>query len=82
MTPLRRRMIEDMQLRGLTPRTQQVYLDAITNLARHYPTNIPYLAHSSPFILLFLSFNSPPMMPYHGFMAERDFQKPSSQDLQ
>jgi len=36
MTPLRRRMIEDMQLRGLTPRTQQVYLDAITNLARHY----------------------------------------------
>ena len=36
MTPLRRRMIEDMQLRGLTPKTQKVYLDAITKLARHY----------------------------------------------
>jgi site-specific recombinase XerD len=29
-------MIEDMQLRGFTPSTQQVYLDAIKNLARHY----------------------------------------------
>ena len=36
MTELRRRMIEDMQLRGLTPGTQRVYLDAIKHLARHY----------------------------------------------
>jgi site-specific recombinase XerD len=36
MTELRRRMIEDMQLRGLTPKTQKVYLDAIAKLARHY----------------------------------------------
>ena len=36
MTPLRRRMNEDMQLRGLTPKTQKVYLDAIAKLARHY----------------------------------------------
>ena len=28
MTELRRRMIADMQLRGFTPGTQQVYLDA------------------------------------------------------
>ena len=26
MTPLRRRMLEDMQLRGLAPATQQAYL--------------------------------------------------------
>jgi hypothetical protein len=48
---------------------------------RLYPVNIPYLAHSSPFILLFLPFNSPPIIPYLWFRAERDFQKPSSQVL-
>jgi site-specific recombinase XerD len=36
MTELRRRMIADMQLRGLAPGTQQTYLEAIKNLARHY----------------------------------------------
>ena len=46
-----------------------------------YPKNIPYLAHSSPFILLFLPFNSPPIIPYHWFMAERNFKEPSSQVL-
>ena len=36
MTKLRRRMIEDMQLRGLAPRTQESYLAAVSGLARHY----------------------------------------------
>ena len=36
MTELRRRMIEDMQLRGLVGGTQKTYLDAIRQLARHY----------------------------------------------
>lgn len=36
MTKLRRRMIEDMQLHGLLPGTQQTYLDAVKNLAKHY----------------------------------------------
>jgi len=36
MTELRQRMIEDMRLRGLAEGTQQVYLDAIKHLARHY----------------------------------------------
>jgi len=35
MTPLRQRMIETMQLRGLTPRTQESYLSAVYQLARH-----------------------------------------------
>ena len=36
MTPLRQRMIEDMQLRGLAPQTQRAYLSAIRQLAGHY----------------------------------------------
>ncbi len=36
MTPLRQRMIDDMQLRGLAPRTQEAYLGAVQQLARHF----------------------------------------------
>ncbi len=43
MTPLRQRMIEDMQLRGLSLHTQRAYVQAIELLARHY--------HKSPDLL-------------------------------
>jgi integrase/recombinase XerD len=36
MNALRRRMLEDLQLRGLAPKTQQCYLDAVKHLAHHY----------------------------------------------
>ena len=36
MTPLRQRMIEDMQLRGLSARTQGCYVAAVRQLAEHY----------------------------------------------
>lgn len=36
MTPLRQRMIEDMQLRGLSPNTQKTYLHQVSLLAQHY----------------------------------------------
>jgi integrase/recombinase XerD len=36
MTALRRRMLEDLQLHGLAPKTQQCYLDAVKHLAQHY----------------------------------------------
>lgn len=36
MTPLRQRMTEDMQLRGLSPNTQRSYLSYVSLLARHY----------------------------------------------
>ena len=36
MTPLRQRMLEDMQLRGLAPRTQGCYVQAVVQFARHY----------------------------------------------
>src|SRR5215813_11567450 len=36
MTSLRRRMLEDLQLRGLAPTTQQCYLEAVKHLAQYY----------------------------------------------
>jgi len=36
MTPLRQRMLEDMQLRGLAARTQESYLAAVQQLAVHF----------------------------------------------
>ena len=36
MTSLRQRMIEDLQLRGLSPRTQDAYVRAVRLLAEHY----------------------------------------------
>jgi hypothetical protein len=36
MTTLRSRMIEDMTLAGLLPRTQEVYIQAVRRLAAHY----------------------------------------------
>lgn len=36
MTPLRRRMTEDMQLRGLSPATQRAYLRHVSQLAQFY----------------------------------------------
>ena len=38
MSPLRHRMIEDMQVRNLSPYTQRNYLYAIARLARHFAT--------------------------------------------
>ena len=35
MTPLRRRMLEDMQLRGFSARTQECYASAVRQLAEH-----------------------------------------------
>lgn len=36
MTELRRRMVEDMQLRGLAKNTQQSYMDSVRILAKYY----------------------------------------------
>lgn len=36
MSPLRQRMIEDMQLRGYSARTQECYVRAVRQLAEHY----------------------------------------------
>jgi hypothetical protein len=44
MTPLRQRMIEDMQLRNLSTQTQRAYLHYITGLARFYQTSPEHLS--------------------------------------
>ncbi len=36
MTPLRQRLLEDLQLRGLSERTQEMYVRAVRQLADHY----------------------------------------------
>ena len=36
MTPLRKRMIDDLQLRGMSERTQEMYVRAVRQLAEHY----------------------------------------------
>jgi integrase/recombinase XerD len=36
MTPLRKRMTEDLQLKGYSERTQQMYVRAVRQLAEHY----------------------------------------------
>ena len=35
MTPLRKRMTEDLQLKGYSPKTQALYLQAVQKLAQH-----------------------------------------------
>ena len=42
-TPLRQKLIEDLQLHGLSSRTQEMYVSAVRKLAEHYrksPDNI------------------------------------------
>ena len=36
MTKLRERMLEDMQLRGFSERTQECYTRSVRQLAQHY----------------------------------------------
>jgi integrase/recombinase XerD len=36
MTPLRRRMIDDMRIRNLSPHTQRSYLEHVSRFARHF----------------------------------------------
>jgi integrase/recombinase XerD len=56
MSPLRRRMIDDMQIRNLTPNTQRVYVAQVVRFACHFrkspellgPPEIGTLAQFAP----------------------------------
>ena len=36
MTPRRQRMLEDMQIRNLSPHTQRAYVENVARFARHF----------------------------------------------
>ncbi|MBK7181123.1 MAG: site-specific integrase [Chloroflexi bacterium] len=44
MTPLRQRMLEDMQLRGLAPKTQEAYVTAVRQLAEYYDKSPEFIS--------------------------------------
>ena len=54
MTPLRQRMLEDMQLRGLSARTQECYVAAVRQFAEHSHTRPDHLTEE-PLRQYFLS---------------------------
>jgi FKBP-type peptidyl-prolyl cis-trans isomerase (trigger factor) len=41
MSALRTRMIEDMQLAGLSAKTQEIYQQAVTGVVKHYHNRSP-----------------------------------------
>ena len=43
MTPLRLRMIEDMQIRNLAPETQKSYTEQVARFARHFDRSPEHL---------------------------------------
>jgi site-specific recombinase XerD len=53
MTPLRRRVIEDMRLRNLADRTIEIYVDRVAAFARHFGTSPEHLGpeHIRAFLL-------------------------------
>ncbi len=44
MTPLRQKMIEDIQLRGLAEKTQDSYVRAVRQLAEYYDKSPEYIS--------------------------------------
>ena len=39
MTPLRKRMIEEMELRNFAPKTIELYVDNVAKFAKHFGRN-------------------------------------------
>ena len=66
MTPLRQRMMEDLQLRGLAPKTQDSYLRAVRQLAEHYRKS-PDLITEEELRLYFLYLKNDKQVSRSGF---------------
>ncbi len=52
MTDLRKRMQEDLQLRGLGPKTQEAYVGAVRQLAKHYEKQPDQISEEELFLHL------------------------------
>ena len=74
MSPLRRRMIEDMTVRNLSPATQQSYLNAVSEFSRYFGRS-PDLSCASGDELVSLGFRvgNPSAIGWH---QPRIFQHP------
>jgi hypothetical protein len=70
MTPLRQRMTEDLQLRGLSAKTQDAYLRAVRQLAEHYPKS-PDLITEEELRLSFLYLKNDQPVSRSGFNIAR-----------
>jgi len=66
MTPLRQRMMEDLQLRGLAAKTQDSYLRAVRQLAEHYRKS-PDLITEEELRLYFLYLKNDKQVSRSGF---------------
>ncbi len=66
MTPLRQRMIEDLQLRGLSAKTQDSYVRAVRQLAEHYHKS-PDLVTEEELRLYFLYLKNDQQISRSGF---------------
>ena len=66
MTPLRQRMMEDLQLRGLSAKTQDAYLRAVRQLAEHYHKS-PDLITEEELRLYFLYLKNDKQVSRSGF---------------
>jgi integrase/recombinase XerD len=66
MTPLRQRMIEDLQLRGLAAKTQDSYVRAVRQLAEHYHKS-PDLITEEELRLYFLYLKNDKQVSRSGF---------------
>jgi len=66
MTPLRQRMLEDLQLRGLSAKTQDAYLRAVRQLAEHYHKS-PDLITEEELRLYFLYLKNDKQVSRSGF---------------
>jgi len=66
MTPLRQRMIEDLQLRGLSAKTQDSYVRAVRQLAEHYRKS-PDLITEEELRLYFLYLKNDKQVSRSGF---------------
>jgi integrase/recombinase XerD len=66
VTPLRQRMIEDLQLRGLAAKTQDSYLRAVRQLAEHYHKS-PDLITEEELRLYFLYLKNDKQISRSGF---------------